>query len=67
MQTMAAKRVTMQDIADACGFSRNTISKAFNARGGIPEATRRMILAKADELGYRQQIRESCAAQVRQK
>ena len=67
MQTMATKRVTMQDIADACGFSRNTISKAFNARGGIPEATRRMILAKADELGYRQQIRESSSAQAKQK
>lgn len=51
---MPAKRVTMQDIADACGLSRNTVSKAFNGRGGVPESTRRMILEKAQELGYRQ-------------
>ena len=30
---MANKRVTMQDIADACGLSRNTVSKVFNGRG----------------------------------
>lgn len=50
---MVQKTVTMQDIADACGFSRNTVSKAFNARGGIPESTRRIILDKVKELGYR--------------
>lgn len=59
---MPAKRVTMQDIADACGLSRNTISKAFNGRGGVPEATRRMILEKAEELGYRQISNDAIAA-----
>ena len=51
---MAAKRITMQDIADACGLSRNTVSKIFNGRGAVPEATRRMVMEKAAELGYRQ-------------
>ncbi len=51
---MALRRVTMQDIADACGLSRNTVSKIFNGRGAVPEATRRMVLDKAQELGYRQ-------------
>ena len=51
---MPAKRITMQDIADACGLSRNTVSKVFNDRGAVPEATRQMILAKARELGYSQ-------------
>lgn len=37
---MAAKKITMQDIADACGLSRNTVSKVFNGRGSVPEATR---------------------------
>lgn len=46
------KRVTMQDIADACGLSRNTVSKIFNNRGGVPGATRDFVLAKAQELGY---------------
>lgn len=48
------KRVTMQDIADACGLSRNTVSKIFNERGGVPESTRELVLSKAQELGYRQ-------------
>ena len=26
---MAAKKITMQDIADACGLSRNTVSKVL--------------------------------------
>ena len=49
---MSLKRVTMQDVADACGLSRNTVSKIFNDRGGVPEATRKLVLAKAQELGY---------------
>lgn len=49
---MTNKRVTMQDIADACGLSRNTVSKVFNGRGAVPQATKDMILQKAQELGY---------------
>lgn len=48
------KRVTMQDIADACGLSRNTVSKIFNGRGSVPEVTRELVLSKAQELGYYQ-------------
>ena len=51
---MARKRVTMQDIADACGLSRNTVSKIFNGRGSVPEETRKLVLARARELGYSQ-------------
>ncbi len=51
---MALRRVTMQDIADSCGLSRNTVSKIFNGRGAVPETTRKMVLEKAQELGYRQ-------------
>lgn len=51
---MAVKRVTMQEIAEACSLSRNTVSKVFNGRGTVPEVTRRLILKKAQELGYRQ-------------
>lgn len=51
---MAVRRVTMQDIADACGLSRNTVSKIFNSRGAVPESTRRMVLEQAQALGYHQ-------------
>lgn len=50
------KRVTIQDIADACGLSRNTISKIFNGRGAVPEATKAFVLAKAREMGYLQAL-----------
>ena len=55
---MAYKRITMQDIADACNLSRNTVSKIFNDRGAVPEATRQMVLQKARELGYFQTVEE---------
>ena len=50
---MALQKVTMQDIADSCGLSRNTVSKIFNGRGAVPDSTRRMVLERARELGYR--------------
>lgn len=49
-----AKRVTIQDIADALGISRNTVSKAINNSDGLAEATRERILQKATEMGYKQ-------------
>ena len=56
---MAIKRITMQDVADACGLSRNTVSKVFNGRGSVPEATKKLVLEKARALGYYQPTRES--------
>ena len=47
-------RVTIQDIADALGVSRNTVSKAINNTGSLADATREKILQKAMEMGYKQ-------------
>lgn len=49
-----ASRVTIQDIADALGLSRNTVSKAINNTGVLADATRDKILEKAAEMGYKQ-------------
>ena len=49
---MPSRRITMQNIADACGLSRNTVSKVFNGRGSVPQITRDLVLRKARELGY---------------
>lgn len=49
-----AGRVTIQDIADALGVSRNTVSKAINNTGILADATRDKILQKAVEMGYKQ-------------
>lgn len=46
------KKITMQGIADACGLSRNTVSKVFNGRGAVPKATCDLVMAKALEFGY---------------
>jgi len=48
------RKVTIQDIADELGISRNTVSKAINNSDGLAEATREKILQKATEMGYKQ-------------
>lgn len=47
-------RVTIQDIADELGISRNTVSKAINNTGILADATRDKVLKKAMEMGYKQ-------------
>lgn len=44
--------VTVQDIANALGISRNTVSKALNGRY-VPEKTRTAVINAAVEMGYR--------------
>ncbi|NUQ88022.1 MAG: LacI family DNA-binding transcriptional regulator [Glycomyces artemisiae] len=48
-----AKRVTIIDVAEAAGVSRQTVSRAMNDAWGISESTRRKVLEAADRLGYR--------------
>lgn len=61
-----AKRVTIQDIADELGLSRNTVSKALNNGDGLSDATRKRVIQKAMEMGYRQlvYVNEFLAAQT---
>ena len=47
-------RVTIQDIADELGISRNTVSKAINNTGVLADATRDKVLKKPMEMGYKQ-------------
>ncbi len=49
-----AGRVTLQDIADELGLSRNTVSKAINNTGILADTTRDRVLRKAKEMGYKQ-------------
>lgn len=50
------KKITVQDIANALGLSRNTVSKALNNTGTLAAETRQKILEKAAEMGYRRII-----------
>lgn len=47
-------KVTIQDIADALNLSRNTVSKAINNTGVLADSTRKKVLQKAIEMGYKQ-------------
>lgn len=51
---MKKEKVTIQDIADALGISRNTASKAINGSNSIPIDTRNKVIKKAIELKYKQ-------------
>lgn len=46
------KTVTIQDIADALGMSRNTVSKALNGKQ-VPVKTRNAVISAAIEMGYK--------------
>jgi len=47
------KRTSIADIADALGYSRNTVSRALNGHDGLTSDTRSRILEKARELNYK--------------
>ena len=51
---MPNKKITVQDIADELGMSRNTVSKALNNTGLLAETTKSKIIQKAIEMGYKQ-------------
>lgn len=48
------RRVTSKDVAKAAGVSQTTVSFVLNGKHqqSIPETTRRLVLAAAEELGY---------------
>jgi len=48
------RKVTIQDIADALGISRNTVSRAFNNSETVSDSTKSKIFQKASEMGYKQ-------------
>ncbi|WML49139.1 LacI family DNA-binding transcriptional regulator [Neobacillus sp. PS3-34] len=46
-------KVTMQDVADALGISKNSVSRALTGKQGVSNKTERIIKQKAEELGYK--------------
>lgn len=46
-------RVTIQDVADALGVTKGTVSRALNGYTDISEATRTRIRKTAERMGYR--------------
>ena len=50
---MSRKTVTIRDVARAAGVSYQTVSRAFNNKDDISEATRQRIFEIAEQMGYR--------------
>ena len=46
------RRVTIRDVAERAGVSRQTVSRAINDKGEISAETRKQVLDVARELGY---------------
>jgi len=51
---MGKYRISLKDIADACGVSRNTVSLALRNSPRLKVETRKRIQKQAEEMGYRQ-------------
>lgn len=47
------KRVTILDVAEEAGVSRQTVTRAMNDMAEINPSTRQRVLEAADRLGYR--------------
>ena len=52
VHTVNVKRPTIGDIARQAGVSKGAVSYALNGQPGVSDATRRRILAIADEIGW---------------
>ncbi|MGK7391030.1 MAG: LacI family DNA-binding transcriptional regulator [Candidatus Cyclobacteriaceae bacterium M2_1C_046] len=50
------KEVTIYDIAEGTGFSPSTVSRALNDHVAVSKATKKLIMDRANSLGYRSNI-----------
>ena len=59
---MAVNRITLRDVAGACGYTVNTVSRALRGDPRLPESTQTKIREAAVRMGY---IRNSLASTLR--
>ncbi len=59
---MAVNSITLRDVAGACGYTVNTVSRALRGDPRLPESTRAKIREAAVRMGY---IRNSLASTLR--
>ena len=46
------KKITMNDIANQLGISKNAVSQALSGKDGVSEDTRKKVMETAESLGY---------------
>ena len=54
--SVKAKNITAQDVADLAGVSRAAVSRTFSNKGSVAEHTRQKVLEAAKKLGYQVNI-----------
>lgn len=59
-----SNRVTLQEIADSLGLSRNTVSRALNNTGNVSASTRNKICQAALAMGYKQFVSADSVAPI---
>ena len=59
---MSVTRITLRDVASACGYTVNTVSRALRGDPRLPESTCEKIRQTAVQMGY---IRNSLASTLR--
>ena len=52
MKNIKTSKITIKDVARACGVSTQTISRVVNNRVDVSDATREKVLAIIDQMGY---------------
>ena len=52
LRQMSRKQVTLVDIAEVCGTSKVTVSKALAGKSGVSDELRKKIFETAEEMGY---------------
>jgi LacI family transcriptional regulator len=52
VKSQGRRRRTLQDVADAVGLTANTVSRALNDMPGVSAASRALIKAEAERIGY---------------
>lgn len=45
-------KITIKDVARACGVSNQTVSRVLNERADVSRATRKKVLAAIDQMGF---------------
>jgi DNA-binding LacI/PurR family transcriptional regulator len=66
-RSVTPKRPTLADVAAHAGVSRALVSIVIRGANGASDATRKRVLAAADELGYRPDVRARLLARSQSK
>src|SRR5712692_11539903 len=56
-QRLLSTRIDLKTLAEGLGLSQSTVSRALREHPGIPDKTRRRVIAAAEKVGYKPNAR----------